>query len=407
MTGVAALAFAATFTSCSKTDLYDENKVEEQKIASVTEKYDAAFKKYVGVEIDKNHTWGFGKTTTPATTRASDNANSNMWGSDYYVPSKLTPEQIDVVMKWFAKNQNPNGVTINCDKIFAQYVGATDNGKSHMDYMTVGDDDFHISNLNAGDQGTKNVFAGDLQGDPNLDFNLRKVYYDDKITFIEGTSTTRFGYHNSNDSKMYFDFVIIPGYEIDDIVADRYFVGFDYKQLKDDGTGIINLDGYFNDWVVAITPGIRKPNVRVICEDLSVKENGDFDFNDAVFDVEFTSTGARIVLLAAGGTLPLTIGGEEVHEKFGVPTSTMVNTGKAGRPIVEFNITGSFGYDANNIPVIVTKTEGQIPLTAVKAHAPGKIQVNQYYKWCTEREDILTKYPKFADYCADQNVKWY
>ena len=32
MTGVAALAFAATFTSCSKAgDLYDENKVNEQK----------------------------------------------------------------------------------------------------------------------------------------------------------------------------------------------------------------------------------------------------------------------------------------------------------------------------------------------------------------------------------------
>ena len=48
MTGVAALAFAATFTSCSKTDLYDENKVEQEKEATVNEKYAAAFEKAFG-----------------------------------------------------------------------------------------------------------------------------------------------------------------------------------------------------------------------------------------------------------------------------------------------------------------------------------------------------------------------
>jgi hypothetical protein len=35
----------------------------------------------------------------------------------------------------------------------------------------------------------------------------------------------------------------------------------------------------------------------------------DFDFNDVVFDVDLLSNGkVRITLLAAGGTLPLTVG---------------------------------------------------------------------------------------------------
>ena len=199
MTGIAALAIGAAFTSCSK----EITQMSEAEI--IQSKYETAFKKYVGVEIDENHTWGFGKVTTQTRTRSDDDANGNEFGVNYYVPSKLTTEQINVVMDWFGKNKNPNSTSISCDNFFAQYVGATDQGKEHMNYMTVGDDDYHISNLNAGDQGTKNVFGGELKGSPNEDWNNRKVYYDDKITHIINTNTTRFGYHNSNDDKMYYD----------------------------------------------------------------------------------------------------------------------------------------------------------------------------------------------------------
>ena len=49
MTGVAAIAFAATFTSCSKAgDLYDEGAIEKEKALSITEKYEAAFEKAFG-----------------------------------------------------------------------------------------------------------------------------------------------------------------------------------------------------------------------------------------------------------------------------------------------------------------------------------------------------------------------
>ena len=107
---------------------------------------------------------------------------------------------------------------------------------------------------------------------------------------------------------------------------------------------------------------------RVFCEDLGASAREDLDYNDVVFDViiwkhtrtvqpmkstttwtttdgvedagsRTTSTPvtngsptitiayyAQIQLLAAGGTLPLTVAGKEVHNAFGVGVTTMVNT---------------------------------------------------------------------------------
>lgn len=72
MKGAAAIVFAAAFTSCSKTsELYDEGRAEQQKEATVNEKYAAAFEKAfdtVGPNVD----WGFGRksSSTRAFTRA-------------------------------------------------------------------------------------------------------------------------------------------------------------------------------------------------------------------------------------------------------------------------------------------------------------------------------------------------
>ena len=43
MTGVAALAFAATFTSCSKTDLYDEGRQEKDKEVATKKDFASQF----------------------------------------------------------------------------------------------------------------------------------------------------------------------------------------------------------------------------------------------------------------------------------------------------------------------------------------------------------------------------
>ena len=63
--------------------------------------------------------------------------------------------------------------------------------------------------------------------------------------------------------------------------------------------------------------GDEPETYRVIAEDLSVDNQSDFDFNDVVFDVDPDDDGygATITIYAAGGIWPLTINGEEIHEK--------------------------------------------------------------------------------------------
>ena len=142
-------------------------------------------------------------------------------------------------------------------------------------------------------------------------------------------------------------------------------------------------------------------HVRVIAEDLSVDDNSDFDFNDVVFDVTFDYPAGKttITLLAAGGTLPLYVGGQEVHEKFGVSTKTMVNTGAgASKAPVSFVLDDTFGNDANNILVEVEKEGERTTITAIRGMVASKIAVKPNYEWCKEKQDIEAKYPNFGKY---------
>lgn len=142
-------------------------------------------------------------------------------------------------------------------------------------------------------------------------------------------------------------------------------------------------------------------DVRVIAEDLSVSDNSDFDFNDVVFDVTFDYPAGKttITLQAAGGTLPLYVGGQEVHEKFEVSTKTMVNTGAGARKDpVSFVLDGTFEHDANNIVVQVEKEGEPMTITANRGQVASKIAVEPNYEWCTEKQDIEAKYPNFGKY---------
>ena len=181
-------------------------------------------------------------------------------------------------------------------------------------------------------------------------------------------------------------------------------------------------DGYFSDWIVTLSKAKRigeeeeqdedefTPVIRVMGEDLSAVEGSDFDFNDVVFDVMWTATGAKIRLMAAGGTLPLFIGSEsnEVHKLFGFTDSyPMINTNASdpknkerngiytaadGLEPVIFDITGDFNQDANNIPVKVFKSNEWKELTARKGNPASKFGVEPTVEWAEEYLDIDVKW---------------
>ena len=121
MSGVAALAFAAAFTSCSKsTDLYDGPKTEEPKTtnpttnpevveAEIQAAYEAAFINTFGKPA-ADQDWGFGddEAGTRAFTRASVSFNYYDFPADAN-DSKFLAEVPDGVEKLTANNGSVNG----------------------------------------------------------------------------------------------------------------------------------------------------------------------------------------------------------------------------------------------------------------------------------------------------------
>ena len=159
--------------------------------------------------------------------------------------------------------------------------------------------------------------------------------------------------------------------------------------------------------------------VRVIAEDMgdqTTNESSDFDFNDVVFDVEYVSASeAKVTILAAGGTLPLTVGWNgdetnesgyieyEVHNLLGYSETMIINTNsKVGnhRDGVEpktITVSGSFDKNnlavgANAIPVKVRKNNKWYTIEAQKGRAAGKLCVGTDYEWCDERQDIDSRW---------------
>ena len=162
-----------------------------------------------------------------------------------------------------------------------------------------------------------------------------------------------------------------------------------------------------------------EPVIRVIAEDMgdqTTNESSDFDFNDVVFDVTWVSESkVKIKILAAGGTLPLTVGWNgqnedeyrnfEVHNLLGYSETMIINTRSSvgnhidGVTPYEFEFNGSFSKDnfaanvRDNIPVKVRKNNRWYAINAEQGRAAGKVAVGPDYEpWCNERQDIDSRW---------------
>ena len=400
------IAAGATFinSSCSSNDAptYDPSA-----------SYQDNFVKTFG-NIDPKNDWGFGQDIpcAPKPTKGV-NANANEWGGYVEVPDTLTEAQIATVTSWFASHPNPQGIAVNWSDFFVQQVSSTEYGKN-MDLLTCGTAEEHINNFNSGDGSTNGNVC--YWQDPNNQNN--RLYRSDKIQFMVNSSTECFGYHESRGTfnQQYNDkYVIIPGSMIDSSVAGMYFVGFDYNSSKGPNSPEnIDADGYYNDWIVKITPGLYTPKgQRIMCEDLGT--TADFDFNDIVVDVYNDWSGypgnwggATIVTVrAAGGTLPATVAGKDIHELFGVSTKDMVNTGVKTAPVAIFRIAQV--NNAKDIQIVVGKDGGTWELKTATGAAPQKILVPSTTRWNKEYKSIVNSYPDFRNYVQDANgfAKWY
>jgi hypothetical protein len=156
------------------------------------------------------------------------------------------------------------------------------------------------------------------------------------------------------------------------------------------------------------------PLYRVIAEDLSASESGDFDFNDVVFDVVKAENGkTTLKLICAGGLLPLRVRGAneekgvEIHSVFGetVPNERgeyqMYNTGAGPTvPAATFTVEGEYTTpeEIGNIIVEVKKNNVWMALSATQGVAACKILVDDTFKPVRERRNIADENKKFTNY---------
>ena len=525
MTGMAAIAFCAAFTSCSKDEnLYDPKAIEEMEIAQIYENYNQAFIATFG-QPAANQNWGFGATRGITRTY---NVNGNQWHDpDYfnleydgpvttaeknlvfnYVnnPTNVrTVDQISFDKYWVAQiwngNTDANASNVKSPKStsYPDQNGATTTtvGGAHMDKLDILEFPgtwTHCNNFNAAD---------------NNDWIEEEKGGVEGRTLMWESGTLSFRYINSDGSHMSERYIIVPGENIDASLKGFYYVCFDFEKGYTDaekaaetsygtceiwksqatdqnpnagywqggenwnlpgfyndassadlqstletqkGTKVRNItfkgylygqqhyvgDGYYNDWIVRISPAkvvtTSGYDFRVIAEDLNAESltaeaakggltESDWDFNDVVFDAKWKNDNtATIKVKVVGGVLPLYIGNaanpklQEVHELFGAKKNSdgLYSILGARDDAPEFDVTGltkSLNGKDIVISVVRSLSTGEEALLELKADTgtpAAKIRVETRFNPCAERDDIRIQYPLFSDWVTSiPEISWY
>ena len=422
------------FTACNHNDFEPMNtqEVKEQKFAN-------DFISEFGTP-EANHQWGMSivpMVDITATNTRGAYPNGNQWADEgYNVPDDISQAEYNAVMAVFNTVGEASYTSlVDWDCFFVQQVHKGDKeytagnggkliGSDHMDWLCTVTTKKEV--VTCWWPLTKEIQIVDPYDDHIFDFNgSNSDDYGGRMLMLN-SNTNVFGYHNSEDSKVHYEF------RMEYIEPYGYFVGFDFYGNGSNPNQQIARDYIYNDWVVKIVPGKGvtppKPSVdyvRIMCEDLGT-QTSDFDYNDVVFDIKFIKNGSKlfadIILQAAGGTLPLTIGNIEVHNLFdmanpdiNISTTTMVNTG-AGPTVdpVQFEIKlpeseYDNAWDAiNDIPVMVQLGDGQVVHLTVKPGNPAEMfAVPRSTSWAGERVSIRSAYPEFVSWIRDSSVTWW
>lgn len=201
-------------------------------------------------------------------------------------------------------------------------------------------------------------------------------------------------------------------YQILKIEGD-YYIGLNCpmassnKGKKEQGQG-----KNYGAWIIRIakatpttTPIPEKRQGWIFCEDMGTV--GDFDFNDVVFHAEYQDNGdIKIKVLAAGGTLKITIDGVEVT--LGKMTNTGINEELVNPQEFTIKAVNNRPKYANlkDIPVVVYP-DGQeaisYELVAEPGKAPQKFCTYVNVRWADEYVNIKRAYPHFTEWVNNGN----
>ena len=420
------------FISCTKDiESYTPQQVKEMQ-------YAAAFEQTFGT-ISPSQTWGFSNPTSDARAiTRSANVNGNLWYQTYKRPINVTQEEIEWAKKEFGKVRKDvqPWVSIEWSNYWVQQVYQGQRGSIDGNGNTVYPSGV-MNRLMVFNNKKTNViswwpyeeevvtYEGEYEHVNNFNNANNTTEYTDDVTGEKFNGTTlmvnmgtdgraeQFAYHNTSSSDYYYSYIVLEH-------NGSYFIGFDivgYHPIGQDNNANMDVtrDWIFDDWIIKITPAknvtepdedIVKETGRIICEDLG--GIGDFDFNDVVFDATIFESGKTVItVLAAGGTLPITVAGKDISSVMGY----MVNTIKGGKTHDPYTFTAANTYNSLvEIPIVVTNKDNanqlySYELKAEMGKAPQKIKVPITFRWCQEYEEhsIDKAYPGFKNWVNNGN----
>lgn len=263
------------------------------------------------------------------------------------------------------------------------------------------------------------------------------------LMYVRSSGTESFAFHPSWDdqSSFYESYVLVRlSFTVNGHHYEGTYLAFDWQGKM--GSDIARPDGYYNNWIIKITPvhfvpSPKFPVSRIFCEDLG--NTFDFDFNDLVFDVKYeatyadgipTNVEAILTIQASGGTLPIYVGENNAqHEAHfllgqGSVTSKPVNVGGGGPShevaITRVGIPFSYTGNAHNTKIVVNPNDINIWVGGTTASlvsapyllpasgkgdniAPQKISIpDNTTRWLAESQQIEWGYEHFDAWVKDQ-----
>ena len=344
------------------------------------------------------------------------------------------------------------------------------------------DDQLGVDNLRKYESSFVQTFG---KVNPNQDFNTqRAVGIDVSVSNTQGNYTLRVfsAMPNTKGAKLLGKFENLNAGQVSTVSVDAHKASKNIYCMVDDGVhnrtkkvaipssgkASVKFDGIAspleastraNDDVVDIIvdDDFYTPNaVTIAFEDLGASD--DFDFNDAVFKVEYVygeGFALKVTLMAVGAVLPLKLyyfdtytgestpifDGMELHEAMGESVNTMINTNWKGNGAIEGRDDVEFVSDVVSVPwdcslsdnafpfilEVDGKTESQYRITS---NGPGAIPqvivigdlgievphvevatrslsdaVEGFYfvpwRWTKERVSILEAYPNIKTWIED------
>lgn len=389
--------------ACShETTIYTEQELTELK-------YNQAFEQTFG-KISSSQTWGFSQILT-----RSAMPNSNEWGTangagylDWPQPDEITDTELNKVLEVFnqigAESYKP---LVEWENFFVQQVYCGPNGSKMNELAATVDYEIKTNVISWWPyEATTERISRTPFDDIINNFNNGNCTSNGGCMLMWNSSTKDFSYKTSQSGGQRW----YKHWRMEQIDGN-YYVGFDHEAVRqaDANDNEEDVRDYiYNDWIIKLIPGKSysedkiKESGRIICEDLGTV--GDFDFNDVVFDATIYESGkTEITLLAAGGTLDISVDGVNVGEVLG----KMVNTGLTKVNTYYFVSSNKYN-NLIEIPIVVSKTNSaeeitSYELSAKRGKAPQKICVPKTFKWCKEYKSIKDAYPGFSDWVNNGN----